>query len=123
MKRHTVAIEILEISSTFTSMRFRSPPVGLVALAILMLEFFLSGRFRIISRHLGLDVTIRAHQLLAHFAAALLLLHPFVYTTPIMNYQLPDDLTGRFMIGLARECGSRRDRVASDGQPARQPVA
>ena len=75
--------------------------LGLVALAILMLEFFLSGRFRIVSRHLGLDVTIRAHQLLARFAAAFLLLHPFIYTTPILNYPLPDDLTRQFMLGLA----------------------
>jgi predicted ferric reductase len=74
--------------------------LGLTALAILLLEFALSGRFRIISRRVGLDATMRAHQILARFAAAFLLLHPFLYTTPVMNYPFPEDLTRQFTLGL-----------------------
>jgi predicted ferric reductase len=52
---------------------------GLAGLAILLVEFALSGRFRTISGRIGMDVTMRLHQLLARTAAGLLLLHPFLY--------------------------------------------
>lgn len=53
---------------------------GLAGLAILLVEFVLSGRFRTISGRIGMDVTMRLHQLLARAACVLLLLHPFVYS-------------------------------------------
>lgn len=52
---------------------------GLVGLAILLAEFPLSGRFRIISGRIGMDVTMRFHQLLARTAVALIAVHPFLY--------------------------------------------
>lgn len=54
---------------------------GMAALAILLVEFLLSGRFRTISRPFGMDVTMRFHQLLARTALALVVLHPVLYTT------------------------------------------
>ena len=56
--------------------------LGLVAFAVLLIEFVLSGRFRAISRKVGSDVTMRWHQLLARGALLLVLLHPFLYAAP-----------------------------------------
>lgn len=56
--------------------------LGLVAFAVLMVEFVLSGRFRLISRRIGSDVTMRWHQLLARAALVLAVLHPFLYAAP-----------------------------------------
>lgn len=52
---------------------------GLLALVILLAEFPLSGRFRSISGRIGMDVTMRFHQLMARTAVALALIHPFLY--------------------------------------------
>ncbi|MFC0157020.1 ferredoxin reductase family protein [Mameliella alba] len=56
--------------------------VALAGLAILLVEFALSGRFRVISGRIGMDVTMRLHQLLARAASMLILLHPFLYSGP-----------------------------------------
>ncbi|SOB95817.1 ferredoxin reductase family protein [Stappia indica] len=56
--------------------------MAMVGFAILLMEFVLSGRFRSISGRVGLDVTMRFHQLLARTALVLALAHPFLYTLP-----------------------------------------
>lgn len=56
--------------------------LGLVAFAILLVEFVLSGRFKVISRKIGSDVTMRWHQLLARGAFVMVLVHPFLYAAP-----------------------------------------
>ncbi len=53
--------------------------LGLLAFAMILAEFVLSGRFRTISSGLGLDATIRFHQLMARTALAFAVLHPFVF--------------------------------------------
>jgi predicted ferric reductase len=73
--------------------------LALVAFAILLVEFVLSGRFRAISGRLGMDVTMRFHQLLARTALALIVLHPFLYTTPL-NPPLPWDVTRQLTLNL-----------------------
>lgn len=55
---------------------------GLLALAIILVEFVMSGRFRTISRRIGSDVTMRMHQLLARSALGLAMAHPFLYRGP-----------------------------------------
>jgi predicted ferric reductase len=55
---------------------------GLLAYAVMLAEFILSGRFRIVSKRIGMDVTMRFHQLLARTALALALVHPFLYRAP-----------------------------------------
>lgn len=52
---------------------------GLLALVMILAEFPLSGRFRMISRRIGMDVTMRFHQQLARSALVLALVHPFLY--------------------------------------------
>lgn len=52
---------------------------GFLALAIVLVEFPLSGRFRLVSRGIGMDVTMRWHRVLARVALVLVLVHPFLY--------------------------------------------
>ena len=54
---------------------------GMLAFAMILLEFVLSGRFNSISGGIGLDVTMRIHQLMARTALVLALVHPFLYKT------------------------------------------
>ncbi|AXS41720.1 ferredoxin reductase family protein [Breoghania sp. L-A4] len=56
--------------------------LALVAFTILLVEFVLSGRFRVISRRIGSDVSMRWHQLLARGAIVLAVAHPFLYSAP-----------------------------------------
>lgn len=65
---------------------------GMLAYAIILVEFLLSGRFRSISAHIGMDVTMRVHQLFARCALALALVHPFLYRGAF-NPPLPWDTT------------------------------
>jgi predicted ferric reductase len=74
--------------------------LGLTAFAIMLMEFVLSGRFRTISARIGMDVTMRFHQLLARTAAAFVLLHPFLYATPLRLHPLPWDSAGLHSLGL-----------------------
>lgn len=65
---------------------------GLLAFAIILVEFILSGRFRSVSGRTGMDVTMRFHQLLARTALTLALIHPFLYRG-LFDYQRPWDVT------------------------------
>jgi len=56
---------------------------GLVALAMILAEFFLLGRFRSVTRRAGSDVVMRAHQILARAALVLAVVPPFLYVSPM----------------------------------------
>lgn len=73
--------------------------MALVGFAMLLLEFVLSGRFRLISRAAGTDAIMRFHQRIALPMAILLLLHPFLYVTP-WGHPLPWDSSGQHRLGL-----------------------
>ena len=77
-----------------------STGLALVAFAALLVEFLLSGRFRTISDRVGMDTTMRFHQLFARSIVALLLLHPFLYTTPVPDYPPPWDVTAQSYLKL-----------------------
>ncbi len=66
--------------------------VGLLAFSIILVEFVLSGRFRFVSGRVGMDVTMRFHQLLARTALVLAMVHPFLYRGPFGD-QRPWDTT------------------------------
>jgi len=53
--------------------------LGMVAYSIILVEFVLSGRFRSISAGIGMDVTMRVHQVMARLALVFALLHPLFY--------------------------------------------
>jgi predicted ferric reductase len=73
--------------------------IGLSAFAIMCLEFMLSGRYRTVSGRIGIDLTMRFHQLVAHSVVAFMLIHPFVYSTP-MGYEVPWDTGQQMRLGL-----------------------
>lgn len=75
--------------------------LGLVAFAVLLLEFLLSGRFRWVSGGVGIDVTMRFHQGLARSAAVFVVIHPVLYRTPILGQPLPWDTTAQAGLGLS----------------------
>jgi predicted ferric reductase len=77
-----------------------SSGLALSAFAGVLIEFVLSGRFRLVSGHIGIDTTMRFHQLMARSFTMFILVHPFLYVTPMMNPPLPWDTTGRLTLGL-----------------------
>lgn len=56
-----------------------SSGLAMAGFAVLLLEFALSGRYRRLSARVGMDSTMRFHQLMALAALAFLLFHPFLY--------------------------------------------
>lgn len=53
--------------------------LGILAFSMILAEFVLSGRFKNISNGVGMDVTMRFHQVMARMALVFALLHPFLY--------------------------------------------
>jgi predicted ferric reductase len=77
-----------------------SSALAMVAFAMLLGEFVLSGRFKSVSGSTGIDLTMRFHQLIARSLTAFILIHPFLYVTPL-NHPLPWDTTGELTLGLS----------------------
>ena len=80
-----------------------SSGLALSAYAGLLIEFVLSGRFRLVSGQIVIDTTMRFHQLMARSLAMFILVHPFIYVTPMMNSPLPWDTSGLHTLGLSME--------------------
>jgi predicted ferric reductase len=53
--------------------------LGILAFSMILTEFVLSGRFKSISNGVGMDVTMRIHQIMARTAMVFAALHPFLY--------------------------------------------
>lgn len=53
--------------------------LGMLAFAIILVECVLSDRFKSISSGIGMNVTMRFHQLMAHSGLLFAVLHPFLY--------------------------------------------
>ena len=77
-----------------------SSALAMVAFAMLLMEFVLSGRFKSVSGSTGIDLTMRFHQLIARSLTAFILIHPFLYVTPL-RHPLPWDTTGQLTLGLS----------------------
>lgn len=60
-----------------------SSSLAMIGFNIILIEFWLSGRVKSLSRVLGVDWVLQVHQLFARTALVFLLLHPFMYTLPI----------------------------------------
>lgn len=56
-----------------------SSGLAMIGFALLLVQFLLSGRFRRVSARVGIDATMRFHQLAAWGVLAFLLVHPFLY--------------------------------------------
>lgn len=77
-----------------------SSGLALTAFAAMLVEFALSGRFRTVSGRIGIDLTMRLHQLFARTVLAMVLLHPFIYTLPIPGHPPPWDATAQSYLRL-----------------------
>jgi predicted ferric reductase len=67
--------------------------LGILAFSMVLMEFVLSGRFKSISNGVGMDVTMRFHQVMARTALIFALLHPFLYRGTPSGGQRPWDPT------------------------------
>lgn len=72
--------------------------LGMLAFSIILVEFLLSGRFRFISSGLGMDVTMRVHQLMARTALGFALIHPLLYQGTPSGGRRPWDETNQLTI-------------------------
>lgn len=72
--------------------------LGMLAFSIILAEFVLSGRFKSVSNGVGMDVTMRIHQLMARTALAFALVHPFLYGGSPSGGQRPWDITNQLTI-------------------------
>jgi predicted ferric reductase len=98
-----------------------SSGLAMIGFNIVLIEFWLSGRVKLLSKVLGIDWVLQVHQLFARTALVFLLVHPFMYTLPsqpvwmmgashqnFLGLTLTSGLTGMlslfaliFMIGLS----------------------
>lgn len=62
--------------------------LALVVFAMVLLEFVLAGRSRWITRHAGIDVVIRLHQLFGWTIVVFVVLHPVLYSTGFSGQRL-----------------------------------
>lgn len=62
-----------------------SSALAMTSLMVLAVEFALSGRIRTVSSPVGIDAAMRMHQLLARPALLYLLVHPMMYTLPLVD--------------------------------------
>lgn len=76
-----------------------SSGLALVGFSMLLIEFVLSGRFKTVSGGIGIDLTMRFHQLVARTLTVFILVHPFLYTTPLAGRR-PWDAGGHLTLGL-----------------------
>lgn len=72
--------------------------LGILAFSMVLMEFVLSGRFKSISNGIGMDVTMRFHQVMARTALGFALLHPFLYQGTPSGGQRPWDPTRQLTI-------------------------
>ena len=72
--------------------------LGILAFSMILAEFVLSGRFKNISNRIGMDVTMRFHQMMARTALLFALLHPFLYGGTPTGGQRPWDPTRQLTV-------------------------
>lgn len=77
-----------------------SSAFALSAFSGLLIEFVLSGRFRFVSSHIGIDTTMRFHQLMARSLTVMALIHPVLYVSMPGSYPMPQDTTRQFAVNL-----------------------
>lgn len=76
-----------------------SSMLAMAGFTMMMVAFVLSGRFQTVSGRIGIDQTMRLHQLSARLLAVPVLIHPFLYATPIGPAR-PWDTSGSLTLGL-----------------------
>lgn len=79
-----------------------SSGIVMVGFAMMLVEFLLSGRFRPISGKVGIDLTMRFHQLAALSILLFVVEHPLLYAVPRLS---PDPV--KALISLQRMFSSQ----------------
>jgi len=74
--------------------------LGILAFSMILLEFVLSGRFKSLSKGIGMDVTMRVHKVMARIALAFAILHPFLYGGTPSGGQRPWDATRQLTLNF-----------------------
>jgi predicted ferric reductase len=82
--------------------RALSSGLVMVGFSIMLVQFVLSGRFRQVSGRIGIDRTMRLHQLMAWTVLVFILAHPFLYAAPRLA-----DGPGAALTSLSRMFGSQ----------------
>jgi predicted ferric reductase len=61
---------------------YAAAALGLIGLGAMVVQFVTSGRFRIVSSHIGIDAIMAFHKIAAWWVLAALMLHPLAYVVP-----------------------------------------
>ena len=77
-----VALALLQERPLRNAWRELSSALVMAAFAMLLMEFVLSGRWRVVSGRAGIDATMRFHQLAARVLLVLVVAHPLLYAVP-----------------------------------------
>jgi predicted ferric reductase len=77
-----VALAVAQGLPARNAWRELSGGLVLIGFSLLLVQFVLSGRFRQVTGRVGIDVTMRFHQLAARVVLALILVHPLLYAAP-----------------------------------------
>ncbi|WP_366653873.1 ferric reductase-like transmembrane domain-containing protein [Fodinicurvata sp. EGI_FJ10296] len=91
-------------------LRALSGGLVMVAFSLMLVQFVLSGRFERVSGKVGIDVTMRFHQLAAWIVLGFIVAHPLLY--PLAR--LPDNPAGAWamLVGMVSSTGLRTGVVA-----------
>jgi predicted ferric reductase len=77
-----LALSMLQPFPARNVWRELSSGLVMVGFAMLLAQFLLSGRFRQLSGRVGIDLTMRFHQLMALTILVFIVAHPFLYAVP-----------------------------------------
>ncbi len=80
-----LALALLQDRPMRNAFRELSSGLVMLAFAMLLIEFVLSGRWRILSARAGIDATMRFHQLAARVLLVLVVVHPLLYAAPRLH--------------------------------------
>lgn len=80
-----LALALLQDRPMRNAFRELSSGLVMLAFAMLLMEFVLSGRWRILSARAGIDATMRFHQLAARVLLVLVVVHPLLYAAPRLH--------------------------------------
>lgn len=77
-----LALAMAQTTAPFDPWEMAAAALGLAGLAAMAVQFVTSGRFQIVSGHLGIDKIMAFHKVAARWVLLALLMHPLFYVLP-----------------------------------------